>query len=355
MFLESFIPQFELRGASLGIAQRISRKCAPMGKILQQQKVTSSTRLSAMVRRTYSVIAAGTLMFGVAFAPLKLSATGETRALAERSQVPQPSDSKPCLSCHEDIVQSFASNAHSKVEPVPDSNGNNCDACHGPGKQHMDSGGDETKIFNPAKTSVEQVNQACLGCHSEHLSEFIHSVHGQAKLSCLSCHSVHNAKSRGKLLRIRQPEVCLQCHTDVASYLSMLSHHPMTEGQTECSVCHNPHGIVSKEKRAVAEINATCTKCHTRQAGPFAYEHQVIEIEGCLSCHSPHGSQNAHLLNRTDVNTQCQLCHSVSGSLSHSQRMLPTGHADARTAQTACCIDCHAQFHGSNSNKDFLR
>ena len=354
MSLETFIQRSELRGASLGSAQRITRESAPLGNILQRQRVASSTRSSAMARRWHSVLTAGMLAFGISVAPAKVSATAEASAPAGRSQVSQSGDSQPCLSCHEDIVQSFASNPHSKGAGAG-SNRNGCDACHGPGKKHLDSGGDETKIFNPAKASVEQVNQTCLGCHSGHLSEFTHSLHSQAKLSCVSCHSVHGADNHGELLKLRQPEVCLQCHADVATYLSMFSHHPMTEGRVECSVCHDPHGIVAKEKRPVTEVNATCTKCHTRQAGPFVYEHQVIEIEGCLSCHSPHGSQNAHLLNRADVNTQCQLCHSVSGSLSHSQRMLPAGHADSRTAQTACCTDCHAQFHGSNLDKDFLR
>src|SRR5437773_4264038 len=49
-----------------------------------------------------------------------------------------------------------------------------CEACHGPGKAHVDGGGDKTKIFTFKNASAQEISARCLGCHTygeEHRSE----------------------------------------------------------------------------------------------------------------------------------------------------------------------------------------
>jgi DmsE family decaheme c-type cytochrome len=260
-----------------------------------------------------------------------------------------------CATCHELIVQNFTSNPHVKIAPASGSGNTECTSCHGSGKAHIESGGDKGDIFSFEEASAEEVGRRCVTCHSKTSNELTHSAHGSARLSCISCHSVHAAATGKGLLKKAQPALCLQCHSGVTASFSMLSHHPVAEGKIKCTDCHDPHAADTGKNGNSAPASAICTRCHTNKAGPFVFEHKAISIEGCVACHSPHGTEHPKLLNRADVNSMCQLCHSVSGSISHAEKMLPAGHADGRTAQKACCIDCHAHFHGSNMDKDFLK
>ena len=60
-----------------------------------------------------------------------------------------------------------------------------CEACHGPGKAHVDGGGDMTKIFNPAKATAKEVDAKCLGCHQGQHANFERSAHGEGNVSCV--------------------------------------------------------------------------------------------------------------------------------------------------------------------------
>jgi DmsE family decaheme c-type cytochrome len=301
-----------------------------------------------------SVLRITAVLFGIISAPSNASLLRQpySTVLAQQSAPNGPSS---CATCHGQIVQNFTSNPHAKIAPASGPDNAQCVSCHGSGKAHIESGGDKGKIFSFGGASSEEVSRRCVTCHSKASNEFTHSVHGTAKLSCISCHSAHATATGKNLVKEAQPALCLQCHSGVTTSFSMLSHHPAAEGQIKCTDCHDPHVVDTGKSTDSARASAICTRCHTNQAGPFVFEHRVISVEGCVACHNPHGSEHAKLLSRADINSMCQLCHSVTGSISHAQKMLPRGHADGRTAQKACCIDCHTHFHGSNADKDFLK
>lgn len=292
----------------------------------------------------------------VAFGIIAMSVNASQVGQPDRSRLSPDAarkSSSPCSSCHEQIVQAFTSNPHAKIAWTSEQHGDACNACHGSGEPHIASGGQRAKILSFSDTPPGEIDRVCMRCHSNTLREYTHSAHGVATLSCISCHNVHGA---GKdLLKEAQPKLCLSCHSGVMPSFSFQSHHPVSEGRIKCTDCHNPHGVDAETAGSLTLANATCTKCHTQQAGPFAFEHKAIPIEGCISCHSPHGSERAKLLKQVDINSMCQLCHSATGSISHAEKMRPAGHADGRTAQKVCCIDCHTHFHGSNADKDFLK
>lgn len=254
-----------------------------------------------------------------------------------------------CATCHADEAKGFADNPHSRIELMHGKLGVTCESCHGPGKAHVDAGGDPSKILNLSKASAKEVDEKCLSCHAGTHPNFLRSPHAKAGVSCLSCHSIHASKDQAKLLKASQPKLCYQCHTDVKPSFSMPFHHKVNEGLVKCNDCHDVHGTFSNSNlRTTADQNDICTKCHTETRGPFVFEHAAVRAEGCMGCHTPHGSQNARLLNVPNVNTLCNQCHSpVAEGAVHG--------VGQGSAAIQPCISCHTQIHGSNVSQAFIR
>lgn len=290
---------------------------------------------------------------GVAWSatPKTKSAAGQTKTAQAQTQ----SDfvgSETCATCHEDVVKNFAGNPHTKIALQHGKNGVTCEGCHGAGREHVDGGGDVSKIFNFKTATPKEASERCLGCHSGTHPNFMRSPHMKAAVGCTSCHSVHapGEESKEQLLKASQPKLCFQCHSDVKPQFSMPFHHKVNEGAVNCSDCHNVHGTFGNNNlRSTADQNAICTKCHMEKRGPFVFEHAAVKGEGCLSCHTPHGSQNARLLNMPSINVLCSQCHSpVATGTIHNFTW-------TQSSDETPCIDCHTMVHGSNLDPAFLR
>ena len=110
-----------------------------------------------------------------------------------------------CATCHQDQVKGFAGNPHSKLALEHGGKGVTCEGCHGPGKAHVDSGGDATKIFRFTTATPKQVAARCLTCHVGDHPNFDRTAHGDALVGCTSCHSVHKSEAQTALLKTNQP------------------------------------------------------------------------------------------------------------------------------------------------------
>jgi DmsE family decaheme c-type cytochrome len=196
------------------------------------------------------------------------------------------------------------------------------------------------------------VDQKCLNCHQGNHANFLRTAHGEANVSCVGCHSVHVGEDKEHQLKVAQPTLCFQCHTDTKPQFNMPFHHKVEEGLVKCSDCHDPHGTFGKKNlRSSSQMDLVCTKCHMEKGGPFAFEHPVVKTEGCTACHFPHGGPNPRLLNRATVNTICLQCHSPSPNFSTSN---PVGPAHNQATQYQSCTICHASVHGSNTSEFFF-
>jgi DmsE family decaheme c-type cytochrome len=324
---------------------------------IEKSETASPTNAARRRRkaRVFSILILGAgLVFtsraGAAVSPLGQSAA----ANAPQAANPAPADfvgAETCATCHEDVAKGFASNPHSKLAEAHGKSGVTCEACHGPGRAHVESGGDKTKIFNPATASAKQIDEKCLGCHQGQHANFERSAHGEGNVSCLGCHSVHASADKELLLKAAQPTLCYQCHSDIKPQFAMPFHHKVEEGLMSCSDCHDPHGTFERKNlRSASQQDAVCVKCHSETAGPFVYEHNVVKTEGCTACHFPHGSPNPRLLNRANVNTLCLQCHSPSPNFTTAP--IPTFHNQA--AQYQACTICHTSVHGSNTSSIFF-
>jgi DmsE family decaheme c-type cytochrome len=301
-----------------------------------------------------------------------LSQTSADKKDAQKSQQPSKQSKKyvwptdlalyvgadTCKTCHQEIYDNFATTPHfvttmeGKLEANQGPQWHGCEACHGPGKEHVDGGGDKTKIFTFKDASPAETSDRCMRCHqfdSEH-SNFDRSAHLANGIGCVECHSPHHAKESEFLLKAKAPQACYACHMDVRAQFARPFHHRVNEGLIQCNDCHSPHGTFRpRQLRTNAAGDEVCYKCHTEKQGPFVYQHEA-KIEGCVICHSPHGSGNQRMLNQTQVNLLCLSCHSQAATAGPPGT--PSFH-DQSTKYQSCTL-CHVAIHGSNTSSVFF-
>ncbi len=256
--------------------------------------------------------------------------------------------SETCQACHSTQTAEWQQTGMGRLflnGPQDELQARGCEACHGPGSEHVRGGGDTTKIFRfsaESSATVSEGNARCLQCHDQGGREHWNgSVHQSRDVGCIQCHSVMREVSSEALLSEESvTEVCVQCHLQRQAQAELSSHMPVREGQLDCANCHNPHGSAGPTLLTASSVNENCYSCHTERRGPFLWEHAPV-TESCLNCHQPHGSVNDNLLT-VRAPRLCQSCHI-------EQQHPTTPQADnARFAFNRSCTNCHSQIHGSN-------
>lgn len=321
-------------------------------------------------------LVSGTLSNAVGLAPRTSTETpGVLLAVGQDDYV----GSETCRACHEPQFNKVANTKHGKFGNLAAWKDKvvGCESCHGPGKAHVESAGDKTKIRVFLTMDSKAVSETCLACHAgkENLNNFRRGEHWRNNVGCTSCHAPHgpdrgNAKpgsiefignaerqkpnrADSAMLRSSEPQLCMSCHTETKAQFSKPFHHKVLEGTMSCSDCHNPHGgFESKQTKLAVGLDAACIKCHSNKQGPFVFEHAPLKVEGCAACHTPHGSSNPKLLKRSSVRQLCLECH--SSITEQAAPDAPSFHNQATVRYQNCTI-CHASIHGSNSSSVFFR
>lgn len=310
---------------------------------------------------TRGVLAAATVGLGIAiFGVATPRAVRTDPPKSAGGQAPAAAEyvgEETCLTCHE--AQNYKGTLHAaKFNPRTPASSHGCESCHGPGKAHVDGGGDKTKIVNPKTLTPQAASATCTTCHdrAKH-ALWDGSQHDQRNLGCLSCHSVHTPAGPKQIKARTEMELCGTCHKNITNKQQRFNHMPVREEKMSCSSCHNVHGSSNAKLLKVGTtIDESCTSCHTEKRGPYLWEHAPV-ADSCATCHDPHGSNNDRML----VAKQpflCQRCHVTS-------RHPPTVYDGfvLKNSQNAnkivgrSCVVCHQMVHGSNSpnGKMFLR
>ncbi len=208
-----------------------------------------------------------------------------------------------CGTCHSEIAAEFEGATHAalRVAAFPGDEAG-CEACHGAGSLHIQSGGDRGTIINPD----------------------------------------------------RAPAACLGCHTDVRGDFALPHSHPVTRGplalttgKISCSDCHDLHAGPAIRLGGASTIadEEGCLDCHPSQRGPFVYEHEAL-LEGCTVCHQPHGSLNAALLTERNA-TLCLKCHFQEQAAAGTILIGGRDHSFFLASGTCWSAGCHEAVHGS--------
>ncbi len=212
---------------------------------------------------------------------------------------------------------------------------------------------------------------SCLECHKElegklsaPVEAFSGDIHQQFGLSCADCHGgnpreedLEQAKDksfRGAPTRIKIPQLCGGCHSDVAFMrrfnpnlrvdqfeLYWTSRHGqlLKKGDYRaavCTDCHGVHGIQTanfpKSPTFAWNIPQTCSRCHSdpeymkpygipaqqveeyrESVHAFAlYQKKDLSAPVCNDCHGNHGAAPPEV---TAVAFVCRQCHQSAGQL----------------------------------------
>ncbi|MGC2193466.1 MAG: hypothetical protein WA628_02240 [Terriglobales bacterium] len=101
-----------------------------------------------------------------------------------------------CQGCHEDAYSSFAKSAHAETLKSKKAATRGCEGCHGPGAEHVETGGDPGKIWAYAGAAPRTVLERCSRCHESNPGK----AHAQGHTHCLTCHSAHHYQQQKFLL-----------------------------------------------------------------------------------------------------------------------------------------------------------
>ncbi|HEX8029203.1 MAG TPA: cytochrome c3 family protein [Vicinamibacterales bacterium] len=283
-----------------------------------------------------------------------------TATVAEEAPAPAPT----CSDCH-DQAKHFVTNPHARGAVTDGVVSNDaCATCHGDGTEHMEAGGDTTKITVPRGKAGS--DETCLLCHGDVTTERMtrRGMHANsAQVNCLTCHSIHSSDPRSPHL-VAKPQLalCGSCHTQSASMRNKPYAHRLDRGGMTCSTCHEPHGRQAKGERSMALAGhlrttrageAPCVSCHTEKRGPFVFAHGATEAGECTTCHETHGSSNPKQLRRATVKQVCMECHSpIAANGLGSQ---PPSFHNLSLPRYQNCTSCHVAVHGSNRDPQLLK
>ncbi len=261
-----------------------------------------------------------------------------------------------CTECHEGYVEQLRQDPHGQTTDTRTPMANDgCEACHGPGEQHMENVSEDKGggliAFAGGRAEALLENRMCLQCHQG--GALIHwqsSLHAGEDLACTACHHIHTPSP--VLDRTTQTEVCVRCHGDIRADIYRASTHPIREANVICSDCHNAHGSAGPAGLNELSVNENCYRCHAELRGPFLWEHYPVS-EDCSLCHRVHGSNHAALLTKT-APFLCQQCHQDvrAQGRQHVSRLFDFDFSDTRRRPRFVlgegCMNCHPQVHGSN-------
>jgi DmsE family decaheme c-type cytochrome len=163
--------------------------------------------------------------------------------VSDRYNLAKPTAIEVCSQCHQTRRAQLQRSSHMPLREGKMT----CSDCHSP---H----GTPT----PAMLRADSVNENCYTCHAEKRGPFLWE-HAPVIESCTNCHEPHGSNNL-KLLKVRQPRLCQQCHIE--------SRHPT-----------NPYNPTPAFPGPLAAqlVNRSCVNCHqkihgTNHPSGFAFE-----------------------------------------------------------------------------------
>lgn len=204
-----------------------------------------------------------------------------------------------CMFCHNGFAEieqgadSFGREANFKGK-LPE--GIDCQRCHGPGRNHVETVQDDestmdqvrASIINPGRLSPQRQLETCLSCHLQTTSSLL----------------------PGSIVRYDRGFYSFRPGEILTDYIVHFDHAPNTgydnkfeilnagyrlfksacftqsNGSMTCTTCHNPHDIPHGEE-ATVQYTTICRDCHGKALEQQITSGQHTSSSDCLPCHMP--------------------------------------------------------------------
>ncbi|MBH56853.1 MAG: hypothetical protein CMJ82_06670 [Planctomycetaceae bacterium] len=259
-----------------------------------------------------------------------------------------------CIACHAVAGQPqyqpsddpFSIEFHSNIADF----GISCEACHGPGKPHIEkhqdlldaninvelSGIADNTIINPDRLDKERQAQVCGQCHS-----LFESSHPESFLADgLDYQPGNDLLANRKMIHHKDTDPSLLYYNMFwndgtmriggREYPGLVQSKCYTHGEMTCLSCHSMHSMQEPSKQLGLNMNTdqACIQCHKEPeytTDLIRHTHHQVDSEGsrCLNCHMPHTSYalmrgiRSHRIDSPKIRSSqknekpnaCNLCH----------------------------------------------
>jgi hypothetical protein len=297
-----------------------------------------------------------------------------------RRPAPVQAFEKQCVGCHAtgvrvsgDASAGFSASAAVERAGTYDLDGDgrlellgiSCEACHGPGSEHLERTPRGQRIVSPRFLSTERQTLLCGACHSNprgHDGELapldaqgVMPRPGERRQSYLSDHVTRTDAAASDLFASGDSRVSMQQYTDFVRSPKYRNGSLLAT----CSDCHSPH----RERDFPADMSfspsddAACAGCHQAQGDIHAhaldkvgYEHErsVDQTElSCVACHQVKTALGgAHVPALIDNSVPSSVITYLYGDrTSHRFAFVDRGQvASQPIAATHSCAFCHVNF-----------
>lgn len=185
--------------------------------------------------------------------------------------------SQSCFGCH---ATGYFVSKRQFVET-----GVGCEACHGPGRAHLESEGGAATIVNPADLPRERARMTCGQCHS--LGK---DPSGRYPFPVLTARA--GLTDEAVALRPFEPGRDLELAFVDAKPLivqkggeySLLVQAPEYYADQVCTDCHDPHGMTENPRMLIDSTSGLCLRCHGDSITDLE-SHWGADKAPCWDCH----------------------------------------------------------------------
>ena len=229
--------------------------------------------------------------------------------------------------------------------------GISCEACHGPGKSHVNkhqallsantnvelSGKADSSIINPLRLDKHKQAQVCGQCHS-----LFESNHPQTFLEDGLDYQPGNDLFKNRQMIFHEDTDPSLVYYNMfwndgtvriggREYQGLVKSECFTHGEMTCLSCHSLHSMEEPDNQLGLGLNSNqaCVQCHKEPEYTTelsAHTHHLSDSEGskCFNCHMPHtsyalmGGIRSHRIDSPQIHRQpeknekpnaCNLCH----------------------------------------------
>lgn len=254
-----------------------------------------------------------------------------------------------CIACHSVAGKPQQSETSYQYKTKVAEFGISCEACHGPGKPHVDKhtpngltdvsafSGEDDSIVNPARLDAKGQLHVCGQCHSNF--EMNDPAHYAKEGK--SFRPGMNLEEHQELISENSAPEKIQRYQDMywndgtvriggRELQGLVMSKCYTVGEATCISCHSMHNYTSADNQLAPEFNGNkaCLQCHQEYEqveALTAHTHHKSTSSGsdCMNCHMPHtsyalmGALRSHRIDspkfdsamQSDKPNACNLCH----------------------------------------------